>query len=550
EKAPLPRNIDWRNMNGDGYVTSIKDQGNCGSCVAFGTVATLESRVRVLADSPVNKNSKILPDLSEAQLFFCGGGSSGRNCGNGWWISAALSFFKDSGIAPESCFPYSDHDQSCKLSKDWRKKLTRVNDYHIIRNIEDMKEWLSCNGPLVTGFNVYQDFFSYKSGVYRHVKGEQKGGHCISCVGYDDKKEAWICKNSWGTGWGEHGYFLIGYGQCGIDAYMYAIDDCSEVYPLYNDYFLRDSLNDFGQIPVSGTLCYSPDIVPAGMTILENPSKTLEENWFKDMGKDIVGNTDNHIYLRGRNLSDEAKNIKLYLYYSKASLLLFPSLWKNNSIKNSNGNDYYEGSVSRQGEVLVSESSFLWKPDKISKDDHYCLIARAETSAHPNPVPDIDKISDFAKFIAENPGFVWRNVSVTSKDTPSFSVALDYEQGTGAEEMYFIISCLNNTKGSSVSLTCGAKGPQPAINIPRTKINQENFIVGTVAEVPAGFKGNIVFNYWKDKVKIESEWEIRVSAFYLPGNADLFCNTVKLELEGMAPRIGILVGDYIISGKA
>ena len=87
-----------------------------------------------------------------------------------------------------------------------------------------MKDWLSTNGPLVACFTVYDDFFAYKSGVYRHVQGNLAGGHCVCCVGYDDSVRAWICKNSWGKDWGDEGYFLIAYGDCGIDARMWAVE--------------------------------------------------------------------------------------------------------------------------------------------------------------------------------------------------------------------------------------------------------------------------------------------------------------------------------------
>jgi C1A family cysteine protease len=67
-----PAAVDWRN-NGGNWVTPIKDQRNCGSCVAFGTLAALESRVRLAC-----KNANMAIDLSEAHLFYCGCG----NCCN------------------------------------------------------------------------------------------------------------------------------------------------------------------------------------------------------------------------------------------------------------------------------------------------------------------------------------------------------------------------------------------------------------------------------------------------------------------------------------
>jgi plastocyanin len=90
-----------------------------------------------------------------------------------------------------------------------------------------MKEWISTGGPLEACFTVYDDFNSYTSGIYTHVTGNRAGGHCVCCVGYNDTDKYWICKNSWGPGFGESGYFRIAYGECGIDSWMDAIEGVS-----------------------------------------------------------------------------------------------------------------------------------------------------------------------------------------------------------------------------------------------------------------------------------------------------------------------------------
>jgi hypothetical protein len=61
---------------------------------------------------------------------------------------------------------------------------------------------------------VYNDFFSYTSGVYQKTSGSTLAGyHCICVVGYDDNQQCWIVKNSWGPNWGDHGFCKIKYGQ-------------------------------------------------------------------------------------------------------------------------------------------------------------------------------------------------------------------------------------------------------------------------------------------------------------------------------------------------
>ena len=200
---------DWRNKDGKKWTTSIKDQGNCGSCVAFATVATIETRARIQYDMP---DWPI--DLSEADLFFCG---AGRKCEEGWWPTEAMEYARTKGITEESCFPYQDHDVDCQSCSDRPDRLVTVNEYEEVIEPDARKHFLDTVGPMVACMAVYRDFMFYKKGVYRHVSGDLAGYHAISCVGYSEEEQCWICKNSWGEEWGEKGYFKIAYGESDID---------------------------------------------------------------------------------------------------------------------------------------------------------------------------------------------------------------------------------------------------------------------------------------------------------------------------------------------
>ncbi len=201
----LPTAVDWRNKGGD-WTTPIRDQQSCGSCVAFGTVATLEARINIAC-----KNPNLDKDLSEAHLFYCG---CGNCCNTGWNFSPALTFCKNMGVGLESSFPYTPGDQPCKAGVSPYIKITGFSS---ALTMTDRKTVLANRGPMVAGMAVYSDFFGYTGGVYRHVSGSLQGYHAICVVGYSDEEECWICKNSWGTGWGDSGWFKIGYGECLID---------------------------------------------------------------------------------------------------------------------------------------------------------------------------------------------------------------------------------------------------------------------------------------------------------------------------------------------
>jgi len=77
-------------------------------------------------------------------------------------------------------------------------------------------------GPVEADFTVYQDFLSYRSGVYKHVWGPQLGGHAIKVLGWgvDANVPYWIVANSWNEDWGDQGYFKIlrGRNECGIES--------------------------------------------------------------------------------------------------------------------------------------------------------------------------------------------------------------------------------------------------------------------------------------------------------------------------------------------
>jgi len=84
------------------------------------------------------------------------------------------------------------------------------------------------NGPIVVGMTLWEDFFSYSSGVYHHVAGENAGGHAIKMLGWGVDKATgdfyWLCQNQWSEKWGDKGFFKIGLGEVGIDAMGLACD--------------------------------------------------------------------------------------------------------------------------------------------------------------------------------------------------------------------------------------------------------------------------------------------------------------------------------------
>lgn len=199
-----PAVVDWRNRKGRDNVTSVKDQGGCGSCVSFGTIGTLESMVLI--------EHNVSLDLSEAELLFCGGGSCG-----GWWPDSAVTYLLSKGVSLESCFPYQDHDMPCSVCSERDGEALQITNHTVLWTAADRKNYLCTMGPTMCVFEVFDDFFGYSSGVYSYTTGSLAGLHCVEVIGYNETKKCWICKNSWGSSWGDNGFFEIAYGQCEID---------------------------------------------------------------------------------------------------------------------------------------------------------------------------------------------------------------------------------------------------------------------------------------------------------------------------------------------
>jgi C1A family cysteine protease len=214
--AAYPATYDARTA---GWVTPVVDQGGCGSCVAFGTTAAVEAAVRI-----ANNNAGLAVSLSEAQVFYCYGKAAGATCASGWWPDGAFNGFK-TGVVDSACFPYTAGDQSCNLCSNSADRMTSIAGWSTTNSTTAMKTQISSKGPMTTCFTVYNDFFAYSSGVYSpDTASGVAGGHCVCVVGYSDPGKYWICKNSWGSGWGESGFFCIAYGVCGIDAEMWEVN--------------------------------------------------------------------------------------------------------------------------------------------------------------------------------------------------------------------------------------------------------------------------------------------------------------------------------------
>ncbi|MCX7047510.1 MAG: C1 family peptidase [Candidatus Sumerlaeota bacterium] len=204
----LPNKYDWRDYNG---VTPIRNQGGCGSCWAFSTVAPLECAIKIKTGASVN--------LSEQWLVSCN--RDGWGCGGGWNAHDYHLSKKDdcagNGAVLESAFPYQAKDVACDcpyLHSYWIQSWKYIGGGSSIPSPDAIKQAIQTYGPVACSVTVDGAFQAYKSGVF-NSSASGDINHGVALVGWDDtqgKSGVWIMRNSWGTGWGESGYMRIEYG--------------------------------------------------------------------------------------------------------------------------------------------------------------------------------------------------------------------------------------------------------------------------------------------------------------------------------------------------
>ncbi|EAR99856.1 papain family cysteine protease (macronuclear) [Tetrahymena thermophila SB210] len=200
--------VDWRTK---GAVTSVKNQGQCGSCWTFSAAGLMESFNFIK-----NKN---LTNFSEQQLVDCvnfANGYSSNGC-NGGNPTQCLDYSSKFGITTLQNYPYVGVQKKCNITgtnngfkpQSWKKIPNTSKDLQNALNFSPVS--------VVVDASTWSH---YKSGVYNGCNQTKiRLNHAVLAVGYDSVGN-WIVKNSWGTGWGEEGYIRLSPNNtCGILSY-------------------------------------------------------------------------------------------------------------------------------------------------------------------------------------------------------------------------------------------------------------------------------------------------------------------------------------------
>lgn len=191
----------------------VYDQGELGSCTGNAIAAAVD----------FNRRKAGLPFIAPSRLFIYWGerqieGTIAQDAGAE--IRDGIKFVAADGVCPEAAWPYVETNFAQEPpSNAWTAALGAVvRAYARLdnRNLDELKSCLFAGDPFICGFTVFSAFESDEVARTGHVPmpdatSAPTGGHAVLAVGYDNKEQHFILRNSWGPGWGAAGYFFLPY---------------------------------------------------------------------------------------------------------------------------------------------------------------------------------------------------------------------------------------------------------------------------------------------------------------------------------------------------
>ncbi|XP_022123584.2 tubulointerstitial nephritis antigen-like [Pieris rapae] len=238
KNIPYPRDFDAR-RRWPNFISPVVDQGWCGSDWAVSIAGVASDRFAI------QSNGAEALALSPQTLLSCNIRQQ-QGC-RGGHIDVAWNFARGHGLVDERCFPYKAAvvrcpfkprgnliDDGCRPPVKQRTSRYKVGPPGRLSKEEDIMYDIMESGPVQAVMTVYQDFFHYRDGIYRrsrHGDNRMNGLHSVRIIGWGEERgdKYWTVANSWGTEWGENGYFRIARGVDESDIESFVVTVLSDV---------------------------------------------------------------------------------------------------------------------------------------------------------------------------------------------------------------------------------------------------------------------------------------------------------------------------------
>jgi len=201
----LADSIDWTTL---GAVTPVKDQGQCGSCWSFSAVGATEGSYQIASGRLVSLAEQQLVDCDTAPYT-----TDGNSGCNGGYEDRGIAYIGEAGACSESSYTYTATDGTCAVSScSMTLAPGTVSGVKSVGTNADAMKTALMTAPVSIALNANgRNFQLYSSGVMTD-KCHGFTDHAVLAVGYGTSTDGtpyFRVKNSWGTSWGDAGYFKV-----------------------------------------------------------------------------------------------------------------------------------------------------------------------------------------------------------------------------------------------------------------------------------------------------------------------------------------------------